>query len=199
MGTSLSSVGPQDWRTLWSLTCVFVISPSIFRSLHWGYGSWLDCISALPTNLSVFFLFILKCRTVWLVFKLFSERIILYVVVVLMCLWEEVSSEFSYPAILILLAKKQILKAPENNTLLMCSVAQSCPDSATPWTVACQAPLVRGDSPGKNIGVGCHALFQGIFPNQGLNLPLLCLLNLQASYLPLAPAGKPQIYLNSSK
>ena len=78
------------------------------------------------------------------------------------------SSEFSYPAILILLAKKQILKAPENNTLLVCSVAQSCPDSATPWTVACQAPLVRGDSPGKNIGVGCHALFQGIFPTQGL-------------------------------
>ena len=26
----------------------------------------------------------------------------------------------------------------------------------------------HGDSPGKNIGVGCHALFQGIFPTQGL-------------------------------
>ena len=30
-------------------------------------------------------------------------------------------------------------------------------------------------SPGKNNGVGCHALLQGIFPNQGLNLgTLLC-------------------------
>ena len=28
---------------------------------------------------------------------------------------------------------------------------------------------VHGDSPGKNTGVGCHALLQGIFPTQGLN------------------------------
>ena len=28
---------------------------------------------------------------------------------------------------------------------------------------------VHGDSPGKNIGAGCHALLQGIFPTQGLN------------------------------
>ena len=38
-----------------------------------------------------------------------------------------------------------------------------------PWTVAHQAPLSIGDSPGKNPGVGCHALFQGIFPTLGLN------------------------------
>ena len=28
---------------------------------------------------------------------------------------------------------------------------------------------VRGDSPGKNTGVGCHALLQGIFPTQRSN------------------------------
>ena len=39
----------------------------------------------------------------------------------------------------------------------------------SPWTVARQAPLVHGDSPGKNTGVGCHALLQGIFQTQGLN------------------------------
>ena len=34
---------------------------------------------------------------------------------------------------------------------------------------------VHGDSPGKNTGVGCHALLQGIFPTQGLNPgPLHC-------------------------
>ena len=33
-------------------------------------------------------------------------------------------------------------------------------------TVACQAPW---DSPGKNIGVGCHFLLQGIFPTQESN------------------------------
>ena len=43
---------------------------------------------------------------------------------------------------------------------------------ATLWTVAHQAPLSR-DSPGKNIGVGCHALLQQIFLTQGLNLRLL--------------------------
>ena len=37
---------------------------------------------------------------------------------------------------------------------------------ATPWTVARQAPLSR-DFPGKNPGVGCHALLPEIFPTQG--------------------------------
>ena len=47
---------------------------------------------------------------------------------------------------------------------------QSCPTFAIPRTVTHQAPLsVHGDSPGKNTGVGCHTLFQGIFPAQGLN------------------------------
>ena len=31
----------------------------------------------------------------------------------------------------------------------------------------------HGDSPGKNAGVGCHALLQGVFPIQGLNPRLL--------------------------
>ena len=36
----------------------------------------------------------------------------------------------------------------------------------------CQAPLVHGMFPGKNIRVGCHALLQGIFLTQGQNLYL---------------------------
>ena len=32
---------------------------------------------------------------------------------------------------------------------------------------------VHGDSPGKNTGVGCHALLQGIFLTQGSNQGLL--------------------------
>ena len=39
-------------------------------------------------------------------------------------------------------------------------------DSATPWTAAHQAPW---DSPGKNTGVGCYALLQGISGTQGSN------------------------------
>ena len=41
-------------------------------------------------------------------------------------------------------------------------------NSAIPWTVACQAPLF-GDFPGKNTGVGCCFLLQGIFLTQGSN------------------------------
>jgi len=39
----------------------------------------------------------------------------------------------------------------------------------------CNSPgfSVHGDSPGKNTGVGCHALLKGIFPTQELNEDLL--------------------------
>ena len=64
---------------------------------------------------------------------------------------------------------------------------------AIPWTVTHPAPLsVHGDSAGKNTGVGCHALFQGIFPNQGSNPGLL---HWQAGSLPPAPPGKPFVRL----
>ena len=41
------------------------------------------------------------------------------------------------------------------------------------------------------INLGCHALLQGIFPTQGSNLCLSCLLNWPLGSLPLAPPGKP--------
>ena len=50
---------------------------------------------------------------------------------------------------------------------------------------------VHGDSPGKNTGVGCHALLQGIFTNQGSNPHLSCPLHWQLNCLPQAPPGKP--------
>ena len=48
------------------------------------------------------------------------------------------------------------------------------------------------DSPGKNTGVGCHFLLQGIFPTQGLDLHFLCLLHCQADSLPLHHLGTPK-------
>ena len=51
---------------------------------------------------------------------------------------------------------------------------------------------VHEDSPGKNTEVGCHELLQGIFPTQGSNPRLLCLLNWQAGSLPLVTPGKPE-------
>ena len=50
------------------------------------------------------------------------------------------------------------------------------------------------DSAGKNIGVGCHALLQGIFPTQKSNPHLLCLLHWKVGTLPLEPPGSPIRY-----
>ena len=52
---------------------------------------------------------------------------------------------------------------------------------------------VHEDSPGKNIGVGCHALLQEIFPTQGSNPCLLWLLHCKWILLLLEPLGKPQM------
>ena len=59
-----------------------------------------------------------------------------------------------------------------------------------PWTIAYQIPC-PWNYPGKNTGVGCHFLLQGIFPTQELNPRILCLLHWQVDCLPLAPPGKP--------
>ena len=51
--------------------------------------------------------------------------------------------------------------------------------------------LCLWDSPGKNTGVGCHALLQGIFQTQGLNPRFLHLLHWQAASLLLVPPENP--------
>ena len=64
-------------------------------------------------------------------------------------------------------------------------------NSLQPYGLWPASLLCPWDSPGKNAGVGCHFLLQGIFPTQGSNLCLLCLLHWQVGSLPLAPPGKP--------
>ena len=55
------------------------------------------------------------------------------------------------------------------DTHVLCLVAQSCPTLCNPMDYSPPGSSVHGDSPGKNTGVGCQALLQGIFPTQGLN------------------------------
>ena len=64
----------------------------------------------------------------------------------------------------------------------MLSCVQIC---VTLWTVA--RLFCPWHSPGKNIGVDCHALLQGIFPTQGLNLGLLHCRQITAESLGRAP------------
>ena len=64
----------------------------------------------------------------------------------------------------------------------MCACAQSSltlrdPMDCSPW-----------DFPGKNTGVGCHILLQGIFPTQGSNPRLQ---HWQVDSLPLSYPGSP--------
>ena len=57
---------------------------------------------------------------------------------------------------------------------VLCLVAQLCPTLCDPMDCMQSAgSSVHGDSPGKNTGVGCHALLQGIFPIEGSNPGLL--------------------------
>ena len=53
--------------------------------------------------------------------------------------------------------------------LLLLLVAQLCPILCSLMDCNLTGFSVHGDSPGKNTGVGCHALLQGIFLTQGLN------------------------------
>ena len=52
-----------------------------------------------------------------------------------------------------------------------------CPTLCDPMDCSPLGSSVHGDSPGKDTGVGSHALLQGIFLSQGSNLCLLCLLH----------------------
>ena len=58
----------------------------------------------------------------------------------------------------------------------------------TQWSVACQASLFMGSSR-QEYWSGLHVLFQGIFPTQGLNPRLLCLLHWWVGSLLLVPPG----------
>ena len=81
------------------------------------------------------------------------------------------------------------------NTLhinVVCTLAKSLVVSNSLQPMHCDPPgsSVHEDSPGKNIGVGYHALLQGILPTQGSNPCLLHFLHWQADSLLLAPPGK---------
>ena len=68
----------------------------------------------------------------------------------------------------------------------VCSVVSNSSQPHGLWPTKLFCPW---NVPGKNIGVGCHFLLQGIFPTQGSNPSLSCLLNRQADSLPTHHLG----------
>ena len=59
------------------------------------------------------------------------------------------------------------------NDVHVCAGAELCLTLCDPTDYNPPGSSVYGDSPGKNTGVGCHLLLQGIFPTQGSKSCLL--------------------------
>ena len=86
---------------------------------------------------------------------------------------------------------------------LLCFLYWKVPDSPRPWALRCFSHVqlfvtpcspsdsCPWDSPGKDTGVGCHFLLQGIFLTQGSNPHFLHLLHWhwKACSLPIVPPG----------
>ena len=92
-----------------------------------------------------------------------------------MTLWNEPNDPLTWHHIylcyiyILHLEQKEIIPYPE----CMLSCFSPVWLFVTLLTVPHQAPLSM-DSPGKNTGMVCHALLQGIFPTQGSNLHSCC-------------------------
>ena len=84
-------------------------------------------------------------------------------------------------------SSKQVLVGVTD--LIMCVGAQSYLSLCNPWTEPARL-LSPWDFPGKNTGVGCRFLLQGIIQTRGLNPRVL---HWQAGSLPLMPPGKPSM------
>ena len=86
-----------------------------------------------------------------------------------------------------------IFKSCDTVCMHACSVASVASDSVRTYGLQPVRLLYPWDSPGKDTGMGCHFLLQEIFPIQGSNPHLLCLLHWQAGSLALLPHGKRKI------
>ena len=86
-----------------------------------------------------------------------------------------------------------IVISPPNSSCLCMSCCFSWVRLCDPMDRSPPSLLCTWDSPGKNSGVGCHALFQGIFLAQGSNLCHSSLLHWQAGSLPLSATWEARI------
>ena len=71
---------------------------------------------------------------------------------------------------------------------VLCSVTQLCPILCYPMDCSPPGSSVHGDSSGKNVGMGCHALPPRDLPNPGIKYRSPAL---QEDSLPSEPLGKP--------
>ena len=60
-------------------------------------------------------------------------------------------------------------KPHKRGCAVLCLVVQLCLILCDPMDCSLPGSSIHGNSPGKNTGMGCHALFQRTFPTQGSN------------------------------
>ena len=80
-----------------------------------------------------------------------------------------------------------------------CSVAQIVFNDLRPCGLQSTRLLCPWNFPGKNTGVGCHFLLQGIFPTQGLNLRFFASPALAGGFFTIARPGKPFTLLTTDQ
>ena len=100
-----------------------------------------------------------------------------------------IEAELNYSAVLI----PSVQQSDLVTHTCACSVAQSCPTLWDPMDPVRLLEFCLWNFAGKNTGAGCHFLLQRIFPTEGSNPRLLCLLHWHADSLPLSHLGSPNI------
>ena len=73
----------------------------------------------------------------------------------------KIKMRFDLTLVRMVIIKKSVLCCA-----VLCLATQLCLSLCDPKDCNPPGSSVHGDSPGKNTGVGCHALLQGIFPTQ---------------------------------
>ena len=118
---------------------------------------------------------------------------------------EDISKQCVFLLLIVNLGKKKINRRKNclktvgktwwlGNPPSRCMYSQSCLTVWLPQLLPTRL-LCPQDCPGKNTGVGCHFLLQEIFLTQGLNPPVLHLLQCQVDALPLYRLGSPSLNL----
>ena len=90
----------------------------------------------------------------------------------------------------LILLQYSCLEKFRGHCAVLCLVTQSCPTLYHCKDCSPPRSSVRGDSPGNNTGVGCHALPQRIFPIQGSKPGLP---HCRQILYPLSHQGSPRI------
>ena len=89
---------------------------------------------------------------------------------------------------------KNLFPLPLSSSIIISSISHSVlSDSLQSHGLQPTRLLCPWDSPGKNTGMGCNSLLQGIFPSRGLNPGLFAV---QADSLPSEPPSKPYLLGN---